>query len=418
MKPFRDPSEVLARTTLVESFLEFVRIDTTSDPASGTVPSTARQFDLQHLLVPRLVALGCREARLDEKGYLYAVFPGNRKTPPIGLMAHVDTTCDFPGAGVRPLRHADYAGGPIALPAGIAITPEENPELAQCVGDTILTSSGDTILGADDKAGIAEILAALEILAADPSLPRPTLKIAFTPDEEIGGGARNFDVDGFGAACAYTVDGGFAGEVNVETFSADKAEVTVTGVAVHPGYAKGKLVNALRFLGRFLDRLPGDESPEATDGRAGFFHPIAVRGNAAEATAELILRDFDDSVLAERGRRLREWADALAAEDPRLTVKVEIKEQYRNMVHGLAGKPKVREHLVAAVRDAGIEPRLLPIRGGTDGSGLTAMGLPTPNVFTGGRNAHGPREWVSDRVMALAVCTLLNLVQRWGEDPG
>ena len=416
MRTFSDPKEILSRTSLVDSFLEFVQIDTQSDAAETGTPSTAKQFDLLKVLKKKLVRLECKEVRLDDKGYLYAYIPGaTADAPAIGLMAHVDTAMDFSGAGVTPILHRDYKGGPIVLPGDVIIAPEDDPELAECVGDTIITASGNTLLGADDKAGVAEILAVIEILKAEPDIAHPPLCIAFTPDEEIGRGPDFFDIKGFGATAAYTVDGGFAGEVNFETFSADKAVVTFTGVAVHPGTAKGKMVNALRFLGRFLDSLPRSESPEATELREGFFHPTIVQGNAAEASTEILLREFDNGRLEDRGKRLQELVSRIAAEEPRLKTKVEIVRQYRNMANALKDHSRIREQLLQAVRDAGMEPKIMPIRGGTDGSGLTAMGLPTPNIFTGGKNAHGPREWISDRVMALAVCTMLNLVQRLAE---
>jgi tripeptide aminopeptidase len=416
VKALTDPRAVLEQTSLVDSFLQFVAIDTQSDDVSKSSPSTARQLVLQRLLVERLTALGCVDVKLDDKGYLYATYPGNAPTAAvIGLMAHVDTAPDYSGANVKPLLHQNYGGKPITLPGGLVISPDDNPELKDCLGDTIVTASGDTLLGADDKAGVAEILAVLEVFQAHPELRRPTLRIAFTPDEEVGRGTEAFDLAGFKANCAYTIDGDFTGEVNFETFSADKAIVTVTGVAVHPGMAKGKMVNAIRWLSRFVDRLPKAESPEETEERQGFFHPVKVEGNASEARAELILRDFDTAVLVQRGQRVKQIVETLAQEEPRLATKVEIVEQYRNMADKLTEHPAVRDKLLQAVRDAGLEPRIRPIRGGTDGSGLTAMGLPTPNIFSGGVNFHGPREWISTRAMAYAVCVLVNLAQRWAE---
>lgn len=415
MKTFTDPQAILADTRLVDWLVRFVKIDTQSDAKSETTPSTAKQFDLQYVLVEILKELGCTDVDLNDQGYLYATYVGNTEAPVIGLLAHVDTATDFSGTHVRPRLHEDYRGNDLEIGPGVVLSPTDNPELAECVGDTIITASGDTLLGADDKAGIAIILAMLEQFGKNPELPRPTLRIAFTPDEEVGRGSSNFDVAGFGAHCAYTLDGSFSGEVNFETFSADGAEVTFTGVAVHPGSAKGKMVNALRYLGRFLDRLPQAESPETTEEREGFFHPIVISGNASEATVELILRDFANDKLADRGKRLKALVDEIAAEEPRLKTEVEIKYQYRNMASELDKHPQIRENLLAAVRDAGVEPNIVPIRGGTDGSGLTAKGLPTPNIFTGGMNFHGPREWISTRVMAQSVCTLLNLAQRWAE---
>ena len=417
MKNFNDPKAILNSTALVETFTEIVRIDTQANSKSDTTPSTSKQLDLQQVLEKKLKALGCTDVELDDKGYLYATFPGNvDNTPVIGLIAHVDTAMDYSGTGVEPIVHTDYDGSDIVLPGGVTIDKNDSPQLAQCVGDTIITASGDTLLGADDKAGVAAILAAIEALGKNPDISRPTLRIAFTPDEEIGRGATWFDTGKFNAFCAYTLDGSWEGEVNFETFSADKADVTFTGVAVHPGYATGKMVNALRYLGMFLDRLPRDEAPETTEGRTGFTHPITIEGNASQAMVTLILREFDNDKLVERGNRLRALVESIAKEEPKLKATVEITEQYRNMADTLTDHPKVREYLVQAVTDAGVTPDEVPVRGGTDGSGLTAKGLPTPNLFAGGMNFHGPREWVSTRVMALSVCTVLNLVQHWAEE--
>lgn len=416
MKNFDNPHAILDQTSLLDWFLEIVRIDTQAEDASPTHPSTTKQLDLQNILREKLSALGCGDIELDDNGYLFATYPGNvAEAPTIGLLAHVDTAEDFSGTNVKPQLHENYDGGVLKIGAGVVIDPAESKELAQCVGDTIVTASGDTLLGADDKAGVAEILALLQMLGKHPDLPRPTLRIAFTPDEEVGRGAEFFDVERFGAACAYTLDGEFPGEVNFETFSADKAIVTFKGVAVHPGYAKDKMVNALRWLGLFLDRLPKDESPERTEGRTGFFHPIKTQGNAAECSVELILREFDNDKLADRGARLQALVAQIAKEESHLQTQVEIKYQYRNMADTLTQYPQIRENLLEAVRRAGVEPKIVPVRGGTDGSGLTAKGLPTPNIFAGGVNFHGPREWVSTRAMGLTVCTLLNLVQLWSE---
>jgi tripeptide aminopeptidase len=416
VKAFADPKAILERTKLVDTFLEIVQVDTQSNDTTGAWPSTPGQLELQKRLKDKLAALECRDIELDENGYLFATFPGSApQAPVIGLLAHVDTAPDFSGRNVKPVVHKNYAGGPIQLADNVTISPDDSPELRQCVGDTIITADGTTLLGADDKAGVAAVLAALEFLRTEESVSYPTLRIGFTPDEEIGNGASRFDLKRFGAVAAYTIDGGWLGEVNAETFCADGAVVTFKGVAVHPGYAKDKMVNALRFAGRFLDQLPKDESPERTEKRLGFFHPTKIDGNAAECAVHLILRNFEEAELKKRGERLRELVARLAAEEPRLQTSVEIKYQYRNMAQRLRDKPDIADKLRQVVRDAGCEPDLIPVRGGTDGSGLTAMGLPTPNVFTGGMNYHGPREWISTRVMALAVCTLLNLVQRWVE---
>jgi len=420
MRPFTDPSDILARTRVVDRLLSYVRIDTQSDESSETCPSTAKQFDLGRQLVAELTELGLRGVgedapSMDDNGYVLAELPGNTDGR-IGLCAHIDTAPQFTGTGVSPQVREGYAGGTIDVGNGIVIDPADTPELLECVGDTLITTDGSTLLGADDKAGIAGIMGALEVLTQDPDLPRPTVRVCFNPDEEIGRGADKFPLDRFDCPVAFTIDGGFTGEISVETFSADKAIVTVTGVSVHPGAAKGKLVNALTYMGKLLDRLPMAESPECTEGREGFYHPVHMSGDAAQCRLMLIIRDFDTSVVEERGRRLRAMGEALVAEEPRLDVKVEIVEQYRNMFDVLSKHPEIAERLKRAVEAGGIEPNLEPVRGGTDGSRLTAMGMPTPNVFAGGINLHGPAEWISTRVLGQVVCTIVNLVQIYGEE--
>ncbi len=410
MKAFDTPREILDSTRMVDRFLEYVRIDTQSNEKNESCPSTENQRVLAERLAGELKDLGLKDAAVDENGYCTATLEGNRAGV-LGLCAHLDTAPAFSGKDVKPRLHENYGGGPIRLENEVVIDPEENPELSQCVGDTVITADGTTLLGADDKAGIACIMAAMEILGKNPDIPRPTLRICFSPDEEIGRGGDKFPLEAFGASVAFTLDGGFPGEVNVETFSADKAIVTFTGVSVHPGYAKGKLVNALVYMGKFLARLPHLESPEATEGRDGFFMVTEAGGDASKCTANLILRAFDEETLKKRGERVKVMAEALMAEAPDLKVEVEIKEQYRNMFDTLSKQPEILEKLEKAARLAGVDPDLKPIRGGTDGSRLTAMGMPTPNVFTGGVNFHGPTEWISTRAMALSACTILNLCQ-------
>jgi len=421
MRAFDDPSVVLSRTRVVERFLDYVRFDTQSDEKSETCPSTARQLDLGRRLLDELKELGVggvgeAEATMDENGYVLAELPG---TAPgrIGLCAHIDTAPAFTGTGVSPRLVEDYDGSAIDVGHGIVLDPADTPELAECLGDTIITTDGRTLLGADDKSGIAAIMAALEILVQEPEIRRPTIRVCFNPDEEIGRGADRFPLERFDCPVAFTVDGSFSGEINVETFSADKAVLTFTGVAVHPGTARGKLVNALTWMGKLLDRLPMAEAPECTDGREGFYHPVTASGDAASCTLQLILRDFDTNVLEGRGRRLERMCAGIMAEEPRLRVKVEITKQYRNMYDALSRHPEIVARLEEAVRAAGIAPRLDPIRGGTDGSRLTELGMPTPNVFAGGVNFHGPSEWISTRVLAQSACTILNLVQLFAEEP-
>jgi tripeptide aminopeptidase len=420
MRPFDDPSIVLSRTRIVERFLDYVRFDTQSDETSETCPSTARQLELGRRLVDELKELGLAgvgeaEVTMDENGYVLAELPG---TAPgrIGLCAHIDTAPAFTGAGVSPRLMEDYDGSAIDVGHGIVLDPADTPQLAECLGDTIITTDGRTLLGADDKAGIAAIMAALDILVHEPEIRRPTIRVCFNPDEEIGRGADRFPLERFDCPVAFTVDGSFAGEISVETFSADKAVLTFTGVAVHPGMARGKLVNALTWMGKLLDRLPMVEAPECTDGREGFYHPVTASGDAASCTLQLIIRDFDTTVLEERGRRLERMCAGLMAEEPRLGVKVEIRKQYRNMYDVLGRHPEITARLEEAVRAAGIAPRLEPIRGGTDGSRLTELGMPTPNIFAGGVNFHGPSEWISTRVLAQSTCTILNLVQLFAEE--
>jgi tripeptide aminopeptidase len=415
MRAFDNPSDLLTRTGLIKRFLDYVRFDTQSDADSDTCPSTAKQLELARRLVTELRELGLKgvgepDVTMDENGYVLAELPG---TAPgrIGLCAHIDTAPAFTGTGVNPRIVEHYDGGAIEVGNGIVIDPADTSELRECVGDTIITTDGSTLLGADDKAGIAAIMGALEILQQQPDVTRPTIRVCFNPDEEIGRGADRFPLQRFDCPVAFTVDGSFAGEINVETFSADKAVITFTGVSVHTGTARGKMVNALTWMGKFLDRLPMGEAPECTEGREGFYHPYVASGDAASCSVQLILREFDTTALEERGRRLERMCAGLMAEEPRLKVRVEISKQYRNMFDVLSRHPEITERLEEAVRATGIAPRLEAVRGGTDGSRLTELGMPTPNIFAGGVNFHGPSEWISTRVLAQSACTVLNLVQ-------
>jgi tripeptide aminopeptidase len=408
---YSDAQEMLASTSLVERFLEYVRIHTTSDEHSDSFPSTERQYDLARLLVDQLRELGLSDAVVDEHCYVTATLPGNvggKET--VGLIAHLDTSPAAPGAGVSPVLHEDYDGSPIELAEDIVIAIDDNPDLERCIGDTVITADGTTLLGADDKAGIAIIMSALEFYQKNPGLPRPTIRVAFTPDEEIGRGTAKFPLESFGADVAFTIDGSFDGEVNIETFHADSAHVTITGVSTHPGTAKGKLVNALRHMAVFLSRLPADVSPERTEGRQGFIHPYELKGDASSCRCHLILRDFERDALSALGEQIKEIADSVRIDEPRLKVEVEIKASYPNMYDYLKERPEITERLLEAVQRAGIEPNLAPVRGGTDGSMLTQKGLPCPNIFAGGVNFHGQTEWISTRSMGLSLCTVLNLM--------
>ncbi|HTE60767.1 MAG TPA: peptidase T [Solirubrobacteraceae bacterium] len=405
---------------VLDRLLRYVRIDTQSDRAHAQSPSTPGQLELGRLLVDELRGLGLSDAAQDANGFVTATLPGTVDgAPVIGLLAHLDTSPDESGANVEPLVHRDYDGGVIALPRrGTVLDPAHIPELTAKVGHDLVTTSGDTLLGADDKAGMAEVMAAVAYLAAHPELPRPTLRVGFTPDEEIGEGAKLFDIDAFGAACAYTFDGSEAGEFTDETFTAASADVVIHGVEVHPGFATGKLVNASRLAGRVLTALPAELTPEATSEREGFIHVYSVESTAGEATIRTIVRDFDDERLAEHVALLRRTAEEVVASDPRARLEVEVKHQYPNMRTFLDRHPGVSDAAEEALRREGFEPKRVPIRGGTDGSILSARGLPTPNLFTGGHEYHSVREWASVQDMASAAAVAVRLAGVWAERAG
>jgi len=411
------------RRELLERFLRYVRIDTQSDENSPTSPSTEKQKDLSRLLAEELRALGCADARMDEWGYVFATVPGNlpagSTVPTIGLIAHVDTYHATPGGGVKPQVIEDYRGGDIALPGDPSqvITVADSPNLGRCVGHTIVTSDGTTLLGADDKGGVAEIVTLVAWLGRHPEFRHGPIKIAFTTDEEVGRGTEHFDVAAFGAAYAYTLDGSDLGEIEDETFCADSALVTVEGHDVHPGYAKGKMVNAVRVAAALVESLPQDLLPETTDERQPYLHPYAVTGDVSRAELKLLLRAFSVEELREREAALRAAADEVGARFPRARIAIEVKESYRNMRYEIARDPKVLEHAIEAVRRAGIEPVRRAIRGGTDGARLSFMGLLTPNIWAGGQLFHSVREWVSLEWMCRAVEATLHLLQVWVEKP-
>jgi tripeptide aminopeptidase len=412
-------AEELARDTL-ERFLRYVRIDTQSRRDRSGSPSTPGQLELGRVLVSELMDAGLKDAQLDDNGYVIATLPGadgGANGDAIGLIAHMDTSPDAPGHGVEPIVHRSYDGGVLELPRdGTVLDPAAIPELVPKTGHDIVTSSGDTLLGADDKAGVAEIMAGVAYLAAHPELPRPTLRIAFTPDEEIGEGATLFDIERFGARCAYTLDGSELGELQDETFSAFEAVLTVRGVEVHPGQATGKLVNALRLASRIVAALPPDLTPETTAGRDGFIHPHELSGTPGKATVRLILRDFDDEQLDRHVALLERTAREVVEAEPRARLDVSVREQYRNMGSVLRQVPEVTDAADAAIRAEGIEPIRRPIRGGTDGSKLSAMGLPTPNIFTGGHEYHSVREWASVQDMAAAAAVVVRLAEVWSRN--
>jgi tripeptide aminopeptidase len=401
-----------------ERFLRYVRIDTQSDEDSETYPSTAKQLDLLNLLLGELKGLGLDDAAIDEHGYVTATLPAtvDHEVPAIAFFAHVDTAREVTGAGVNPQRFR-YEGGEIVLgTSGSTIRPEESLHLAHHVGHELITTDGTTLLGADDKAGIAEIMAAVAYLQAHPELPHGPVKIAFNPDEEIGRGVIHFPVDTFGAVAAYTLDGSTAGEVQQETFSGAQVRVKVRGRAIHPGWAKGELVNAVKVAAELIGRLPKDAlSPETTSEREGFVHPIVISGDSSEVEIRFIVRDFENDLLDEHVAFLQRLADEVAATDPRCSIELETRIQYRNMRDTLERHPEIVANLEEAVRRVGLEPMLTSIRGGTDGSALTEMGLPTPNIFTGGHDAHSEREWICVEDMGLASATVVELAQVWAE---
>jgi tripeptide aminopeptidase len=416
--PYTSPLAEALAPDLLDRFLRYVRVDTQSQRDRTQSPSTPGQLELARILVGELEEIGLEDVALDANGYVTATLPANGDgRPVIGLLAHLDTSPDAPGAGVEPLVHRGYDGGTIELPRGdTVLDPAAMPVLGGKAGHDIVTSSGDTLLGADDKAGMAEVMAAVAHLAAHPELPRPTLRVGFTPDEEIGEGATLFDIERFGARCAYTLDGSQPGELQDETFSAVEVTIRVHGVEVHPGYAKGVLVNAARLVARILAELPSATlTPETTEDREGFIHPFELHGNAGEAVLRAIVRDFDDDALEEHVALMRRTAEKIVATEPRARLEFTAHHQYPNMKRHLESVPEAVETAERALRAEGVEPVRTPIRGGTDGSRLSAMGLPTPNLFTGGHEYHSVREWASLQDMASAAATIVRLAEAWTE---
>ncbi len=418
MPPFTSPLAEALAPDLLERFDRYARVFTTSRRDRVDSPSTPGQLVLSRLLVDELLAIGLTDAALDDDGYVTATLAASGGGDPavvVGLISHVDTSPDAPGDGVVPIVHRAFDGGVIALPLnGTVLDPATEPHLASKAGHDIVTASGDTLLGADDKAGVAEIMAAVAHLQAHPELPRPTIRICFTPDEEIGEGATLFDVPAFGARCAYTMDGSSLGEIQDETFSALEATIDVVGVDVHPGFATGILVNAARVAARIVAALPQDRlTPETTSGREGFIHVYELTGDAGTARIRAIMRDFDDALLAGHAVLLRQTAQEVVDASPGASFTMDVVEQYPNMRAHLASFPEVVDHAIAAIRREGLTPLREPIRGGTDGSRLSAMGLPTPNIFTGGHAYHSVREWASVQDMAAAAAVIVHLAAEW-----
>lgn len=401
-------------------FCEYVQIDTQSDPNSPTQPSTEKQKDLSRVLVKELLEMGLKDAHLDEYGYVYATLPSNvdHEVPVLCFCAHVDTSPDCTGAGVKPIVHRNYQGQDLVLPDDTTqvISTKEHPYLLERLGDDIVTASGTTLLGADDKAGVAVIMDFVQHMVNHPELPHGAVKILFTPDEEIGRGVDKVNIEKLGAHVGYTLDAGERGCYEDETFSADGAKVHFYGISAHPGYAKGKMVNALKLAGELLAMLPSQEwCPEATEAKEGFVHPVAMGGVAEHAWVQFIVRDFNTAKLAEHEARLQGLVDAVLAKHPGAIANVEITEQYRNMKEVVDLDPRISSFAVKAIEKAGIPVQLTSARGGTDGSRLSFMGLPCPNLFTGEMAFHGKHEYVSVQDMEKSSEVLVHLCAMWAE---
>jgi tripeptide aminopeptidase len=405
---------------VADRLMRYVSMDTQSDPHATTFPSTEKQKELARLLVQELRDMGIVDAEMDDNGYVYATIPSNQSIdiPVICFCSHIDTAPDCSGSGVKPILHRNYQGNPIILPDDPAqiITLEEHPYLREKMGEDIITASGTTLLGADDKAGVAIIMELAATLLQFPEIPHGTIRLLFTPDEEVGRGVDKLDMKRLGADFGYTLDGGERGALEGENFSADGAVIHFYGISAHPGDAKNKMVNALKVAAHFMGLLPVDQlAPEVTSGREGFVHPVSLQGIAEKASVHFILRDHHTPNLAVQTKKLREWAAAAVAAYPGAQYTIEITTQYRNMRSILEQHPAVLDHAREAMRRAGIQPRETPIRGGTDGSRLSFMGLPCPNIFTGEMALHGKHEYVSVQDMQASVTTLIHLVQVWAK---
>jgi tripeptide aminopeptidase len=408
----------------LDRFIRYAKIDTQSKDDAEDYPSTKKQFDLLNLLVRELKELGLQDAAINKYGYVMATVPANiprdhpayGKVPRIGFIAHVDTSPSASGANVKP-QVITYTGGDIVLPGDntVVIRTSENPELERNIGKTIVTSDGTTLLGADDKAGLAIIMTAMQTLLNKPTLLHGDIRIAFTPDEEVGAGTKFFDIKEFGAEFAYTVDGDTPGELNKETFSADSAVITVHGRNIHPGSAKNIMVNSIRAMADLIVRMPKDMAPETTEGYEPYIHPHIIDGEEAKSTLKMLLRDFETEGLKKQAEILRKIIAEVQPLHPKARFELKITESYRNMRYGVEKEPRGLDALWEATRRTGLEPQWVPIRGGTDGSRLTERGLPTPNIFTGGQNYHGPTEWLSVEGMEKSVETVVNLAQIWAE---
>ncbi len=409
--------------TAMSRFLRYIKIDTQAAEEAGKVPSTDKQLVLARLLEKELKALGVENVRLSEFGIVYGMVPGNLpdniKVPTIGFISHMDTSPAVSGENVNAIIHKNYQGGDIVLPndKSQVITVDKNPALKGLIGDEIITADGTTLLGSDDKSGISEIMTMIDILRQNPDIKHGNIAVAFTPDEEVGGGIDKFDIEGFGAKYAYTVDGGELGEISNETWSARTATVTFRGRSTHPGYAKGILINSMYAAGDFLSRFPAGipHRPETTEGRVGFIHPYTSSMSEEVSTVRILLRDFDISGLEKQEADLEGLVAETRKKYPDVQISMEVAVNYLNMNEVLKDHPQLVDFAAEAARRAGIEPKNKPIRGGTDGSNLTFRGLPTPNIFTGGHNFHGKLEWNSRKGLEKSTETLVHLVQIWAE---
>lgn len=405
--------------TVTDRFLRYVVIDTQSDASSSTQPTTQKQLDLGRMLVAELLEIGLTDAHLDEHGYVYATIPSNvdKDVPVICFCSHMDTAPDFTGTNVKPQHVLNYQGGDIQLTGDTQqiIRVKDHPVLLDQIGNDIITTDGTTLLGADDKAGLAEIMTAAQILMDNPDIKHGTIRILFTPDEEVGRGADKVDLEKLGAQFAYTVDGETAGHIEDETFSADGVEITIQGVAIHPGFAKDKMENAIKIASAIIAALPKNIAPETTEGREGFIHPVNITGSMEKATLALIIRDFNDEGLAVKEAMLEDLVKKVISDFPGSSYKFTVKQQYRNMKAILDRNPEIVENAIEAIRRAGMEPVRGSIRGGTDGSRLSYMGLPCANLFAGGHAFHSPLEWISRQDMEKAVKTIVELTRIWEE---
>jgi len=411
----------ISKDAIAERFMRYVQIDTQSDPQSNKYPSTEKQKDLSNLLAEELKQIGMKDAGMDEFGYVYATIPSNsdkKNVPVICFCSHVDTAPDCSGTNVKPILHKNYDEEDIILPDDTSqvLSAIGHPYLRNHIGEDIITASGKTLLGADDKSGIAAIMQAALFIMKNPSIQHGDIKILFTPDEEIGKGTAKLDMKKLGARFGYTLDGGEAGSLEDETFNADAATITIHGVIAHPGYGKNKLVNALKIAGEILHELPTTEwAPEATEDMEGFVHPVRLEGIAEKATLEFILRDFDTDTLKEHGERLRSIAEDVVSHYLGASVEFTIAEQYRNMKQVLNENPQVAAYAAEAINRAGLDVKTESIRGGTDGSKLSYMGLPCPNIFTGMQGIHSKLEWIGVKDMAKAAETIVHLCMIWEE---